>query len=72
MDTEEYGMELWRAGDLVPAGSYLRVDDHSYRLIVLKEQDHLPGSCDGHVAFYCQASAVCLINVQSDRSRTLN
>ncbi len=72
MESEEYGAPLWRAGDIVPAGTYLRVDDHSYRLIVLKEQGQLPGSCDGHVAVYCQAPAVCLIDVLVERSRTLH
>jgi hypothetical protein len=55
MDAEEYGRPLWRAGEMVPAGSYLRVDDRSYRVVVLEQAGPLPASCDGHVAWYCQA-----------------
>ncbi len=57
MDPEEFGRPLWRAGESAPAGTYLRVDDRSYRVVVLEEPGTLPASCDGHVAWYCQAVA---------------
>jgi hypothetical protein len=71
MNAEEHDIQIWRAGDVVPAGTYLRVDDHSYRVIILNEQGHLPASCDGHVALYCRASARCPHNVQADKSAAL-
>ena len=64
MDGEEYGKPLWRAGERVPAGTYLRIDDHSYRRIVLERPGRLPASYDGHVALYCQAPLVCPISMR--------
>jgi hypothetical protein len=72
MDSEEYGKPLWRAGEFVPAGTYLRVDDHSYRRIVLEQPGPLPPSYDGHVAFYCRAPFVSMINAQAGESSTFN
>lgn len=69
MNAEEYGIHVWKAGDLVPAGSYLRVDDDSYRLVVLEQQGQLPASYDGHIAYYCRAPLVCPMNVQAGASR---
>jgi hypothetical protein len=43
---------LWKAGDIVPAGSYRRVDDTLHRLVVLQQKGPLPASFDGHVALY--------------------
>lgn len=65
MRCEECGASIWRAGDDVPAGRYVRVDDESYRPVVLAAAGQLPASCDGHIAAYrlawplcaCQASA---------------
>lgn len=72
MNAEEHGIHVWRAGDIVPAGTYLRVDDHSYRVIVLEREGHLPASYDGHVASYCQAPLMCPTSVQAGRIRTFN
>jgi hypothetical protein len=57
MNAEEHGVNLWRAGDVVPAGTYLRVDDDSFRVVILEQEDRLPASYDGHVALYCRASS---------------
>lgn len=68
MDIEENGMQLWQAREYVPAGIYLRVDDHSYRAIVLEQPGPLPASYDGHIAHYCQAPAMCLLKTPSEKS----
>lgn len=46
-------LRLWQAGDIVPAGSYRRVDDTLHRIVVLQREGPLPASLDGHVALYC-------------------
>ncbi len=33
LQCEEWQMPLWRAGEVVPAGTYVRVDDQSYRAV---------------------------------------
>jgi hypothetical protein len=71
MNAEEYGVHLWRAGDVAPAGIYLRVDDDSFRVVVLEEEGRLPASYDGHVAHYCHAPAMCLLNGQAESSYAL-
>ena len=68
MDGEEYGMQVWQAGESVPAGIYLRVDDHSYRVIVLEQPGSLRASYDGHVAYYCRAPETCASNAQPEKS----
>ncbi len=72
MNAEEHGVYLWRAGAIVPAGTYLRVDDHSYRVILLEQEGHLPASCDGHIAYYCRAPFVCLIHAQPADSHAIS
>ena len=57
MDEDEYGVPTWRAGELAPAGAYVRVDDGSSRLVQLKAPGLLPPTFDGHVALYCPAPA---------------
>lgn len=68
MDGEEYGVQVWQAGESVPAGIYLRVDNHSYRAIVLEQPGPLPASYDGHIAYYCQAPAMGLLNTSLEKS----
>ena len=41
-----------RAGDLVPAGTYERIDGAVARRVVLSQPGRLPPSFDGHVALY--------------------
>jgi hypothetical protein len=37
---------------LVPAGTYIRVDDLSYKVVILQQKERLPATFDGHVAIY--------------------
>jgi hypothetical protein len=59
MRCEECGASIWRAGDDVPAGRYVRVDNESYSPVVLAAAGQLPASCDGHIAVYRRAWPVC-------------
>ncbi len=56
---EECGTQLYRAGDRVAAGSYLRVDDESFQRLQLLSSGVLPASFDGHIAVYRVAAAPC-------------
>lgn len=49
---EECQAHIWKAGERVPAGTYLRIDDESSRIVVLLQEGPLPASFDGHVALY--------------------
>ncbi len=53
---DEHQVTLWKAGEVAPAGIYLRVDDESYRVVILENEERLPVTFDGHVAMYCVAS----------------
>jgi hypothetical protein len=52
MQRDEYQIPLWKAGELVPAGTYIRVDDLSYKVVILQQKERLPATFDGHVAIY--------------------
>ncbi len=56
---EECQMPLWKAGEVVPAGTYVRVDDQSYRAVILNQEGPLPATFDGHVALYCTSGCAC-------------
>ncbi|HZR39505.1 MAG TPA: hypothetical protein VFB12_05270 [Ktedonobacteraceae bacterium] len=56
---EECQMPLWKAGEVVPAGTYVRVDDRSYRSVILNQVGSLPATFDGHVALYCTSACAC-------------
>ncbi len=56
---DECGTHLYQAGERVPAGTYLRVDDESFQRIQLSTAGRLPASFDGHVAWYRTAAAPC-------------
>ncbi|MBF6592317.1 MAG: hypothetical protein IVW57_17530, partial [Ktedonobacterales bacterium] len=49
---EECGTHLYQAGEHVPVGTYLRVDDGSFQRVSLAAAGPLPASFDGHVARY--------------------
>ncbi len=49
---EGYQAPVWKAGEVVPAGTYVRIDDESYRKVTLQQVGPLPASFDGHVAYY--------------------
>jgi hypothetical protein len=57
---DECGTPLHQAGEHVPAGTYLRVDDGSFQRISLSAAGSLPASFDGHVALYRAAAAPCV------------
>lgn len=59
MKCEECQQLLWAAGEIVPAGIYTRVDDRSYRLVVLEAEGPLPATFDGHRALYCSSACRC-------------
>ena len=56
---EECQVPLWKAGEVVPAGTYVRVDDRSYRPVILGQRGPLPATFDGHVALYCTSACAC-------------
>ncbi len=70
MECEECRITLWQAGEEAPAGRYIRVDDRSYRIVILDQTGRLPPAFDGHIALYQQASILSsrLRRTQSDAS----
>lgn len=66
---EECQMPLWKAGEVVPAGTYVRVDNRSYRTVILDQEGPLPATFDGHVALYCTSACAC--RDRADRRRTV-
>lgn len=56
---EECQTPLWRAGEIVPAGTYVRVDDQSYRAVMMDREGPLPATFDGHIALYCTSACAC-------------
>lgn len=59
LQCEECQMPLWKAGEVVPAGTYVRVDDRSYRPVILDQEGPLPATFDGHIALYCTSACAC-------------
>ncbi|MFI5274194.1 MAG: hypothetical protein ACHQ4H_14260 [Ktedonobacterales bacterium] len=59
MRCTECGDPLYRAGEVVPAGAYLRVDDGSFRRIELAQSGPLPATLDGHIGEYRSAATSC-------------
>ena len=49
---DENDEALYKAGQEVPPGQYIRVDAHPAREIMLRGRGILPPSYDGHVALY--------------------
>ena len=66
MRCEECGCALYEAGDVVPAGVYARVDDGSFRQILLTRPGRLPASFDGHIAAYRDAVSSCACRRPTD------
>lgn len=50
--TEEHQAQIWKAGEIVPAGTYMRIDQQSYHMVTLDCEGPLPATFDGHVACY--------------------
>lgn len=59
MRCDECGGMLHQAGEVVPAGTYARIDDGSFRQLVLEHAGPLPASFDGHIAEYRDATMRC-------------
>ena len=59
MRCDECETALYEAGEIVPAGNYVRVDDRSFRRVALARRGSLPPSFDGHIALYRSAAAPC-------------
>ncbi len=59
MEDEPTELRIWHAGEVAAAGTYMRIDDELYRMVVLRCQGILPPSFDGHIALY-QMAAPCL------------
>ena len=64
--TEEHQARIWKAGEIVPAGTYMRIDQQSYRVITLDGEGPLPATFDGHVACY---RALPKINIKQIEQR---
>jgi hypothetical protein len=58
MQYDEYLTPLWKAGEIVPAGTYVRVDDRSYKVVTLQQKGPLPATFDGHVALYYASTPI--------------
>ncbi len=65
---EECQMPLWKAGEVVPAGTYVRVDDRSYRAVILDQESPLPATFDGHIALFCISACACKDRADCRRS----
>lgn len=59
MQCEECQTTLWKAGEMAPAGRYIRLGDASQRVLVLEQPGILPAAFDGHIALYHQAGFLC-------------
>ena len=59
MRCDECGSMLYQAGEVVPAGTYLRIDDGSFHRIVLDRSGPLPATFDGHIASYRDGVMSC-------------
>jgi hypothetical protein len=53
---DEALVPVWKAGEVAPAGNYVRIDNRSYHLVTLDQPGPLPASFDGRVALYRAAS----------------
>lgn len=52
---DECQQDLWKAGEIVLAGTSTRVDDHSYRLVLLEHEGPQPATFDGYIALPCSS-----------------
>lgn len=69
MKCEECQQELWKAGDIVPAGAYARVDDQSYHVVLLEQAGRLPATFDGHLALYCASMCRCAMRARFSQEK---
>lgn len=59
MQCDECQTTLWKAGEMAPAGQYIRLGDESKRILVMERPGLLPAAFDGHIAIYHQAGFLC-------------
>lgn len=52
---DEFHVPVWKAGEVAPAGTYVRIDNRSYQQITLEQEGPLPASFDGHRAHYVRS-----------------
>ncbi len=72
MDDFEYLPETYRAGEFAPAGTYMRVDDGSRRVVVLEQDGLLPPGFDGHVAIYLRSAPRLAAHVEAQVPVSVN
>ena len=70
MPYEGSQVSVWNAGEVVPVGTYVRIDDQSYRIVTLDQDGPLPASFDGHVALYRAAANLYMPEQQVNESAT--
>jgi hypothetical protein len=49
---DEAQFPVWKAGEVVPAGIYVRIDNRSSHQVILEQTGPLPPSFDGQIACY--------------------
>ena len=59
MRCEECDAPLWRAGELAPAGNYVRIDSPVQEVVTLSPGEYLPASFDGRIAVYRTSGRSC-------------
>lgn len=69
MKCDECQQELWKAGDIAPAGAYARFDDHSYRVVIMTQAGPLPATFDGHSALYCPSTCRCATRTKQPQGK---
>jgi hypothetical protein len=71
----ESEVRVWKAGEIAPARTYVRIDNRSYHPITLEQEGPLPASFDRQVALYrvapMQASIPRLSDEQASRPMLL-
>lgn len=70
MQCEECQQSLWKAGEIVPAGTYAHIDDRSYRLVRLDQEGPLPATLDGHIAWYSATTRACACMKRANQPST--
>ena len=49
---DEARVRVWQAGEIAPAGVYVRIDNRSYQRVHLPQEGPIPASFDGKRALY--------------------
>lgn len=71
MTCEECQQDLWQAGEIVPMGTFIHVDDHSHRIVILEQERARPSMFDGPITLYCSSACRCAMRGRtSEATRT--